>query len=171
MFAGQLTTGACLSFTVTLKTHVAVFPLASVAVHVTGVAPRANRVPDGGVQTTVAPGQLSVAVAANVTTASQRPASVFVTMLAGQSTTGTSPSWTVTVKVQRFVLPLVSVATQLTVVTPLVNVAADGGVQTKVAPPQLSVALAANVTTASQRPAEVFVTIFPGQTSTGASRS
>jgi len=171
IFAGQLATGGWLSFTVTLKTHDAVLPLASVAVHVTGVVPRANRVPEGGTHVVVAPGQLSLAVAAKLTIASQRPASVLVTTFAGHTTAGGSVSCTVTVKLHRLVFPLASVAVQFTAVTPLINVAPEGGAQITVVPLQLSVADAVNVTTASQRPAVVFVTIFVGQTTTGASRS
>ena len=71
-------------------------------------------------------------------------------------------------KAHRLVLPLVSVAVQLTVVTPLANVAPEAGVHATVGPLQLSVALAANVTTASHRPAVVFVRILAGQLTTGA---
>src|SRR5436190_6445368 len=147
------------------------FPLASVAVHVTWLVPRGKRVPDGGAQTTVAPAQLSVAPGAKVTTASHRPDSLLVTTFAGQVTVGGSPSCTVTVKLQRLVLPLASVAVQLTAVTPLVNVAPDGGAQSTVVPGQLSFAGAAKVTTASHRPTWLFVTMFAGQVIVGTSRS
>jgi hypothetical protein len=49
--------------TVTEKSQVAVWPLPSVAVHVTGVVPMANEEPDGGSQEMPTPAQLSVAVA------------------------------------------------------------------------------------------------------------
>ena len=42
--------------------HCAVLPDASVAVQVTVVTPTGKHVPDGGLQTVVTPGQLSVAV-------------------------------------------------------------------------------------------------------------
>jgi len=71
------------------------------------------------------------------------------------------------VKLHRFVFPLPSVATQLTVVTPFKNVAPEDGTHTTVAPVQLSDAPAANETTASQRPAAVLVTMFAGQLATG----
>ena len=67
MFAGQVTFGGSASLIVTVKVHDAVFVEASVAVHVTVVVPFGNVDPDGGLQTTVTPGQLSVAVAVYVT--------------------------------------------------------------------------------------------------------
>jgi hypothetical protein len=52
----------------------AVLPEASVAVHVTVVTPRGKHEPDGGVQATVTPGQLSDAEGdANVTVAQGEP--------------------------------------------------------------------------------------------------
>jgi hypothetical protein len=48
--------------TVTVKEHIAVLPLVSVAVHTTVVVPGGKTEPEGGAQTTVTPGQLSVAV-------------------------------------------------------------------------------------------------------------
>ena len=52
----------------------------------------------------------------------------------------------VTVNVQRLVLPAVSVATLVTVVVPTGNVEPEGGVETTVTLPQLSVALTKKVT-------------------------
>jgi len=57
-----LSTGAWVSFTVTLKPQAAVWPLVSVAVQVTLVVPLAKVEPDAGLQATVTPGQLSLAV-------------------------------------------------------------------------------------------------------------
>ena len=68
--AGQVTTGASVSFTVTLKVQELVFPEASVAVTVTSVVPTGNTVPEAGTLEDVTPGQLSVAVGEKVTTAS-----------------------------------------------------------------------------------------------------
>ena len=64
MFAGHVIVGAFVSFTVTVNVHVVsgLFGDASVAVHVTVVVPTGNVEPDAGEHTTVAPGQLSVAV-------------------------------------------------------------------------------------------------------------
>ena len=50
--------------TVTVKEHVAVFPTASVAVHVTVVVPSGKTDPEAGTQTVVVPGQLSETVGA-----------------------------------------------------------------------------------------------------------
>ncbi len=70
MLAGQVSTGGCTSFTVTVKVQVAVLPAASVAVAVTVVVPTGNVLPDDGTLTTVTPGQLSETVGAGyVTTA------------------------------------------------------------------------------------------------------
>ena len=52
---------------VTVNVHDAVLFDASVAVHVTVVTPFWKVDPDAGLQATVTPGQLSVAVAVNVT--------------------------------------------------------------------------------------------------------
>jgi hypothetical protein len=50
--------------TVMVNEQVAVFPEASVAVQVTIVVPDGKLLPDGGVQTAVTPGQLSLTVGA-----------------------------------------------------------------------------------------------------------
>ena len=63
MFAGHVITGNCVSCTVTVKAHVAVLPVASVAVQLTVVTPTGNVDPLAGAHTSVTPGQLSVAVA------------------------------------------------------------------------------------------------------------
>src|SRR5438874_1660312 len=117
MLAGQVTVGAWLSLTVTVKVQSAeLFPLASVAWQVTVVVPFGKVEPLGGVQVVVEPGQLSVAVV--------------VVMLVGQVTVGAWLSLTVTVKVQSAELfPLASVAWQVTVVVPFGKVEPLGGVQ------------------------------------------
>ena len=53
--------------------QLAVFMEASVAVHVTDVEPAGKHEPDGGLQTTVAPGQLSVAAGVLKITTAQPP--------------------------------------------------------------------------------------------------
>src|ERR1051325_6312479 len=119
MFAGQAAiTGAWLSLTVTVNVQAFVLPLPSVAVQVTVVRPLAKAVPVAGEQTTEAVPQLSLAVGAvKVATAVHWPTSVFFTMFAGQAAmTGASVSLTVTVNVQALVLPLPSVAGQVTTV-------------------------------------------------------
>ena len=65
MLAGTVTVGAVVSATTTLNVPVARFPDESVAVHVTGVVPIGNVLPDALLQTTAtAPSALSVAVTA-----------------------------------------------------------------------------------------------------------
>jgi hypothetical protein len=64
MLAGQIATGTSVSLTVTLKLQLAVLPEASVAVQVTLLVPLANVLPLVGMQLTVTPEQLSVAIAA-----------------------------------------------------------------------------------------------------------
>ena len=64
MLAGQVTVGAWLSLTVTVKVQsTELFPLASVAWQVTVLVPFGKVEPLGGVQVEVEPGQLSLAVA------------------------------------------------------------------------------------------------------------
>src|SRR6266571_5929537 len=146
MLAGQAAmTGASLSLMLTLKVQALVLPLPSVAVQVTTVVPLAKPVPLAGKQTTEALVQLSLAVGVvKVATAVHWPASVLFTMLAGQAAmTGASVSLTVTLKVQALVLPLPSVAVQVTIVVPLTNVLPLAGAQATEALPQLSVAVGA----------------------------
>jgi hypothetical protein len=76
---------------------------------------------------------LSATDAAKVAIASQCPDAVNNSCGGGQVMAGFSRSWTVTVKLQRLVFPLVSVPTQLTVVSPLGKVAPEAGVQTTLA--------------------------------------
>jgi len=123
------------STTATVKLQELVFPLPSVATHVTMFVPRGNVEPPGGLHTTVTFVQLSDAVAVNVTLlALHCPASVLVTMFAGQVIVGASRSKTVTVKLQAFVSPSMSVATQMTVVVPTGNVEPLGGLHATVMP-------------------------------------
>ena len=63
MFAGQVITGSCVSCTVTVNEHAAMFPDASVAVQLTVVTPTGKVDPLAGAHTIPTPGQLSVAVA------------------------------------------------------------------------------------------------------------
>ena len=71
MFDGQdPIVGFWVSLTVTEKLHWAVWPDPSVAVQVTGVVPLTKVEPEAGLQATVTPGQLSVALGvAKLTTA------------------------------------------------------------------------------------------------------
>ena len=61
--AGQVAVGGSVSLTVTVNVQLLVLPAASVAVQVTVVLPLLKVEPEGGLQATVTPGQLSVAVA------------------------------------------------------------------------------------------------------------
>jgi hypothetical protein len=134
---GHVIVGAVVSTVITVNEQVAVLPLASVAVQVTVVVPNGNVLPDGGLQATVTPGQLSVAVAVNVT-ADPHSAPVIG---AGQVMVGGSVSLTVTVKVHMPTLPAASVAEQVTVVVPTGKAEPDAGEQvTAPTPGQLSVA-------------------------------
>ena len=68
-FAGHVIDGGCVSLTVTVNEHVAVFDATSVAVHATVVVPMGKNEPLAGTHATVTPGQLSLAVVTNETTA------------------------------------------------------------------------------------------------------
>jgi len=72
------------SSTVTVKEQLAVLPEPSVAVAVTVVVPFGNVEPDGGLATTVTPGQLSAAATLKLTNAEHCPAAQAVLMFAGQ---------------------------------------------------------------------------------------
>src|SRR5438552_17611249 len=80
----QVITGDCTSFTVTVKLHVALLPLASVAVLVTVVVPTAKLLPLAGTLAMFATAQLSVAVTTNVTLLEHVPANTFTTRLLEQ---------------------------------------------------------------------------------------
>ena len=135
MLAAQAIDGGCASFTVIRKEHEAVLLEVSVATQETVVAPFGKAEPDDGVQVAVTPGQLSLGVGANVTTAEQRFGSVFLTILAGQVIVH---GITLTVKVQLAVFAEASVAVQVTVVVPIGNVDPLAGTHIAVAPGQLS---------------------------------
>src|SRR4051812_31671359 len=98
--------------------HVAVFPLLSVAVQVTRFVPTGNCV--GALLVIVTVPQLSLAVALPRVTplAKHVPTLAFTVTSAGHVTAGTWVSMTVTVKVHWLVLPLLSAAVLVTVVTP-----------------------------------------------------
>src|ERR1041385_8619297 len=116
---------------VTVNVQLLMLPPASVTVLVTVVTPTGNVLPLGGVLTTLATPQLSVALTSNVTLLRlQRPASAVRFRLLGHEITGFCVSRMVTVKVQVLVLPLASVTTFVTVVTPTGNVLPLGGVLT-----------------------------------------
>jgi hypothetical protein len=130
------------SFTVTVNWHEAVFPDVSVTVLVTVVVPFGNAEPEGGVLTSVLPGQLSLLVTTKLTTAEQRFGSVETVIFAGQVIVGGSLSLIVTVKVHDAVFFDSSLTSQVTVVTPFGKVAPEAGMHvTAPTPGQLSVAV------------------------------
>ena len=145
--AGTVTTGAVVSTTVIVNEAVPVLPLESVAVQVTVVGPKAKRLPDAGVQTgVIEPSTRSVAVAVNGTFTPDGPVTSNE-KLAGTVTTGAVVSTTVIVNEAVPVLPLESVAVQVTVVGPKAKRLPDAGVQTGVIEPSTrSVAVAVNGT-------------------------
>src|SRR4051812_5421078 len=171
MFAGQVTVGASLSMTRTLNEHVSMLPLESVALQVTVFVPLGNTLSEGGVQTTEAPPQLSVALGAKLTRASHRPCSVLTTMFVGHVMTGFSRSTTPTVKPHETRLLEGSVAVQRTFVFPLGKRDPLGGTQTTVTNCELSEALTVKSHTASQRPTVVGTIRFLGQLMIGGSAS
>ena len=82
---------------------------------------------------------------------------------------GACVSLTVTVKVQRLVLPEASVATLVTVVTPIGKVEPLAGVETRLVTEQLSKAVTEKVTLLRpQEPASAVKTRFVGQEMVGA---
>jgi hypothetical protein len=124
MFSGQVTTGAWLSTTVTVKEQVAVLPEGSVAVAVTAVVPTPKKLPEARENETVAE-QLSVAVAEYVTVAPHWPASMLTVRLAGQVILGRMLSITVILNVQVVTLLEASVAVAVTTVVPTGKVEPD----------------------------------------------
>jgi hypothetical protein len=135
---GAVRTGPSLSLTVTLNAPVSVLAEASVAVQFTIVVPTGNAEPEGGTQDTVAPTQLSVAVAVKLTVAVHCPAALATVISDGTVSTGSSASLTVTLKPVPAVFPDASVAVQETGVVPTAKKLPEGGLQTTVAPGQLS---------------------------------
>jgi hypothetical protein len=134
-------TGAVVSWTVTVNVPEAEFKCASVAVHVTVFVPIANVVPEAGAHVGVTePSTRSVAEAANVTLAPEVPVASAV-MLAGSVIAGAVVSTTVTEKVAvTCVLSPVSVAVHVTVVGPRAKVLPGAGTQPTT--PRFSVSVA-----------------------------
>jgi hypothetical protein len=127
----HVTTGLCESITLTLKVHRLVLPAPSSAVHCTRVVPTAKMDPEGGLQTTAEPLQLSEAEGAKSTRASHRPLLAATMIFVGQSRFGGSVSRTVTLNVQPVSFPLASRARHCTSVVPLMKSDPLGGVQTR----------------------------------------
>jgi hypothetical protein len=169
--AGQVTAGVSASSTVTVNEQLSVLPAASDAVQSTVVVPTEKVEPLAGAQTTLTPGQLSVAVAVKVTTALHWAGSVFTSTFAGQTMPGFSASVTVTVNEHAAVLPLASVAVQFTVVCPRGNGTPLGGTHATVASGQLSEIVGVKETVAVHWPASVSAATSAGQAMAGCSVS
>jgi hypothetical protein len=146
-----------------------VLPLASVAVFVTVVTPTGNVLPLGGVLTRLLKPQLTAALTLKMTLLRlHRPGSAANTRSLGQSMTGFCVLVTVTVKVQRLVFPLASVATFVTMVSPTGKMLPLGGVLTRFVTLQLSVAVTLKVTLLRlQRPGSAVNRRLPGQAIAG----
>jgi hypothetical protein len=144
MFAGTVIDGGVVSTTVTVNEACAVLPRVSVAVQFTVVVPSGNVDPDAGVQLTGrGPSTRSVAVGLVYETAAPlAPVASFVMFAGTPEIVGGVVSTTITWNEAVDVLPLVSVAVQVTVVVPSGNVDPDAGVQLNVATATLSVAVA-----------------------------
>src|SRR5258708_16622500 len=92
----QLITGNCVSFTVTVKLHVALLPCASVAVLVTVVVPTGKLLPLAGTLTTLTPGQLYLALPTNLTLLEHVPEKTSTNRLVEQLITRHCAAFTVT---------------------------------------------------------------------------
>src|SRR5438093_832201 len=137
--AGQVIVGTWLSRTTTRCRHVAVPPLLSIAVQVTRLVPVGNCA--GALLVTVTVPQLSLAVGLPNATpvAKQTPEFALTVTSAGQVIVGTWLSRTTTRCWQVAVLPLLSVAVQVTRLVPVGNCA--GALLLIVTVPQLSLAV------------------------------
>ncbi len=113
--------------TTTVKAALAALPEASLATQSTVVAPSGNKLPEGGLQTTMMlVSQLSVAVTVKFITSPSGGAH-WVTMVPGVLMTGAEVSATVTVKEHSAELRKLSNAEQWTVVTPRGNRLPEAG--------------------------------------------
>ena len=122
-----------MSFTVTVNEQLDELPAESVAVELTVVVPLGNVEPEGGLDTTTTPAQLSEEPTLKLTTAEQRPGAAGTVMLAGQVMAGASVSFTVTVKLQEELegaTETAALSAQATVVVPTGKNEPDAGVQT-----------------------------------------
>ena len=166
---GHTNVGGSASVTVTVNVQLAVFPLASVAVFVTVVVPTGNVLPLATLLVTFVTPQLSLAFTVNTTLLRlHRPASVLNTRFVGHVSTGFCVSVTVTVNRHVLVFPLASTAVFVTVVTPTGNVLPLAGTLSRLASPQLSLALTVKVTLLRlHRPASTVNTKLLGHVITG----
>src|SRR5882672_10338519 len=157
-----------MSLTVTVKVHWLVLPLLSLAVLVTVVTPTGKADPLAGtLATLVTLPQVSLAVTLKVTLLVHCPAAALTMMLAGQVITGPWMSRTITRCWQVALLPLPSVAVQVTRLVPTGNCA--GALLVTVTVPQLSLAVGLPRTTpvAKQVPAFALTVTSAGQVIVG----
>jgi hypothetical protein len=120
-FPGTVRAGGVVSTTRTGNVAEAVLPLASVAVHVTVVVPRAKVEPEGGAHATaIGPGSMASLAVGDVKKTGE-PDGLVASTAAGLGTpaiVGAPVSTTLTANVVVAVLPWASVAVQVTVVEP-----------------------------------------------------
>src|SRR5438046_2016776 len=107
-FAGHVSCGGCVSLTVTVKVQVLLLPLLSRTVLVTVVVPRGKAKPLAGTLEMLVTAQLSDVLTVKVTLLVHTPGAAFTVRLTGQVICGGCASFTVTVKVQVLLLPLLS---------------------------------------------------------------
>ena len=143
--------------------HVLELPLLSRAVLVTVVVPTANAKPLGGTLATFVTPELSLAVTLKVTLLVQTPGAAFTVRLAGQAMVGDWVSPTVTVKVQVLLLPLLSRAVLVTVVTPRGKAKPLAGLLVRFANAQLSLAVTVKVTLLVLPPGAALTARLAGQ--------
>ena len=167
MLTGQVICGGCVSLTVTVKVHVLLLPLLSRAVLVTVVVPRGKANPLAGALEMLVTAQLSVAVTMKVTLLEQAPGGAFTVRFAGQVITGGWVSFTMTVKEQVLLLPLLSRAVLVTMVLPSGKAKPLAGLLETLVTAQLSVAVTLNVTMLVHAPGAVFPVRFAGQVMAG----
>ena len=131
MFDGQLIWGGVVSFTtVTVNWQLTFAPKASVAVHVTVVTPTGNCEPEAGTQVTAGGARPHTLKASGTKLTGAELEQVFTTMFGGHSIRRHASDFTVTVTVQVEWFPHLSVAVQVTVVTPGGKTLPDGGTHT-----------------------------------------
>ena len=169
MFAGQVSTGSCVSRTVTVKVHWLLLPALSNAVLVTVVVPTANAEPLGGTLTMLVTAQLSVAFTVNVTLLAQAPGAALTVMFVGQVIVGGWASRTVTVNVHWLLWPTLSKTVLVTMVVPTWKAEPLGGTLSTLVTvvPQLLVAATVKVTLLAQVPNAALTVMFDGQVIVG----
>src|SRR5215212_3726113 len=138
--------GAVVSFTVTLKLVVVALPVLSVAMQVTSVVPIGKVLPEAGSQLTLlltSPSTTSLAAGAvKLALAPEELVASWVISEGTPEMVGAVVSCTVTLKVFSVLLPVSSVAVQVTVVVPIPKELSEAGTQfTLTSPSTASVAV------------------------------